>query len=150
MSDNEVHLITGDLAVDDRGVVRFVNDFDFAGVKRFYMVENHQAGFIRAWHAHRREGKYVLVVQGAAIVAAVKIEDWANPPHDSPVHRYVLSAHKPAVLWIPRGYANGFKSLTADTKLILFSTSTLEESRGDDVRWDPGWFGDDVWAVTER
>ena len=31
----------GDVAVDDRGEVGFVNDFDFAGVKRFYAVRNH-------------------------------------------------------------------------------------------------------------
>ena len=149
MIAEEVHLITGDVVVDDRGSLRFVNDFDFAGVKRFYIVENHQAGFVRAWHAHKREGKYVMVVQGAAIVAAVKIENWENPPTDSPIHRYVLSALKPSVLWIPPGYANGFKSLTADTKVVFFSTSTLEESRGDDVRWDPDRFGD-VWTVVER
>ena len=34
--------MVGDLAVDDRGEVGFVNDFDFAGVKRFYTVRNHQ------------------------------------------------------------------------------------------------------------
>ena len=149
MITEEIHLFTGDLAIDDRGWVRFVNDFNFAGVKRFYIVENHQAGFVRAWHAHKREGKYVTLAQGAAIVAAVKIEDWNNPPTDSPVHRYVLSALKPSVLWIPPGYAHGYKLLTADTKVIFFSTSTLEESQNDDVRWDPDRFGD-VWNIIER
>ena len=149
MTSEEVRLMTGDLAVDDRGTVSFVNDFDFAGVKRFYMVENHCAGFVRAWHAHRRESKYVTVVQGAAIVAAVKIEDWDDPPTDSKVHRYVLSALKPSVLYIPAGYANGFKSLTADAKIMFFSTASLEESQGDDVRWPADYFGD-VWTVVER
>ena len=142
-------IIAGEVAVDDRGSVRFVNGFDFAGVKRFYLVENHQAGFVRAWHAHRREGKYVLAVHGAAIVAAAPITDWEQPPRDTPVQRHVLSATKPSVLWIPPGFANGFKSLTAQTQLMFFSTSTIEESRGDDVRWEPGWFGD-VWTSIER
>ena len=39
----------------DRGEVGFVNDFDFEGVKRFYTLKNHPAGYVRAWHAHRRE-----------------------------------------------------------------------------------------------
>jgi dTDP-4-dehydrorhamnose 3,5-epimerase len=56
---------------------------------------------------------------------------------------------KPSVLWIPPGHANGFKSLAPGTKVMFFSTSTLEESRGDDVRWDPHEFGD-VWTVVER
>jgi dTDP-4-dehydrorhamnose 3,5-epimerase len=138
----------GGRAVDDRGEVGFVNDFNFAGVKRFYTVANHRSGFVRAWHAHRREAKYVTIVQGAAIVGAVEIDDWDAPSKDSKVYRYVLSSHKPSVLYIPAGYANGFMSLTEDTILIFFSTSTLEESRGDDVRYDARYW--DIWQVIER
>ena len=141
-------LIEGGLAVDDRGSLTFVNEFDFAGVRRFYMVENHRAGFVRAWHAHRNEAKYVTVVAGAALVAAVEIDDWEAPSKDQPVHRHVLAAARPAVLYIPAGWANGAMSLTADAKLAYFSTSTLEESRGDDVRYDARYW--DPWGVEER
>jgi len=64
-------VIKGGIAVDDRGSLRFVNDFDFAGIRRFYMVENHAAGFVRAWHGHRHEAKFVYVVSGAALITAV-------------------------------------------------------------------------------
>ena len=138
----------GGLAVDDRGGVGFVNDFNFADVKRFYWVTNHRSGFVRAWHAHRREAKYVMVVQGAALIGVVEIDDWDNPSKDSKVWRYVLSSHKPSILYIPAGYANGFMSLTEDAKLIFFSTSTLEESRGDDMRYDARYW--DIWTVVER
>jgi dTDP-4-dehydrorhamnose 3,5-epimerase-like enzyme len=141
-------LFEGGLGVDDRGSVAFVNGFDFAGVKRFYVVSNHRAGFVRAWHAHRREAKYVTVVQGAAIVAAVRIDDWEHPSVEQPVVRHVLSAERPSVLFIPAGYANGFMSLTADTKLVYFSTSTVEESRNDDIRYDSRYW--DAWQVVER
>ncbi len=141
-------LIEGGLGIDERGDIAFVNDFQFEGVKRFYMVSNHRVGFVRAWHAHRREGKYVTVVQGAAIVAAVAIDNWERPSKNAEIHRYVLSAQKPAVLYIPPGYANGFMSLTADTKLVFFSTSSLEESRSDDVRYDARYW--DAWQVIER
>lgn len=141
-------LIRGGLAVDDRGEVRFVNDFDFEGVKRFYLVSNHEASFIRAWHAHRREAKYVLVVQGAAIVGAVRIDDWDKPSKEAHVDRFVLSASQPSVLYIPGGFANGFKTLVPGTKVLFLSTSTLEESRGDDVRFDPRYW--DIWTVEER
>ena len=72
-------LIEGAKAVDDRGSVSFVNGFDFAGVRRSYLIANHRQGFVRAWHAHRREAKYVTVVSGAAVVAAVAIDDWDRP-----------------------------------------------------------------------
>jgi dTDP-4-dehydrorhamnose 3,5-epimerase len=141
-------LIEGGLAVDDRGEVTFVNEFDFRGVKRFYTVSNHRAGFVRAWHAHRREAKFVTVVQGAAIVAAVAIDNWKAPAKDAEVHRFVLSAKQPAVLYIPPGYANGFMSLTPETRLVFFSTSTVEESRDDDVRYDARYWN--PWDVMER
>lgn len=142
------YLIEGGLAVDDRGELAFANDFCFEDVKRFYMVSNHVSGFVRAWHAHRREAKYVMVVEGAAIVAAVLVDDWENPSKDLPVHKYVLSARKPSVVYIPPGHANGFMSLMPDTKIMFFSTSTLEESRGDDVRYDARYW--DVWQVVEH
>lgn len=67
----EIKLINGGLSVDDRGSVTFVNDFNFSDVKRFYIVENHRVGFIRAWHGHEKEGKYVFVVKGTALIGAV-------------------------------------------------------------------------------
>lgn len=141
-------LLEGGLGVDDRGQVAFVNGFAFEGVKRFYLVSNHRQGFIRAWHGHRREAKYVTVVQGSALICAVQVDDWANPSQGLSIHRHVLSAQKPAVLFIPAGYANGFMSLSEDAKLMFFSTATVEESRTDDIRfesrhWDP-------WQIVER
>ena len=48
----------------------------------------------------------------------------------------------------PAGFANGFMSLTEGAKIVFFSTSTLQESLGDDIRfpartWDP-------WTIEER
>ena len=144
----EPRLIKGGLAVDDRGQVSFVNDFDFRDVKRFYAVENHARGFIRAWHAHKKEAKYVMVVRGSALIGAVEIDDWDNPSTDARVHRHVLSERSPAVLFVPAGYANGFMSLTEDTKILFFSTSSLEDSAGDDIRYDARHW--DPWTVEER
>ena len=144
----ELKIMEGALAVDDRGEVGFVNDFDFAGVKRFYTIRNHHSGFVRAWHAHRREAKYVTAIAGAALVGAVRVDDWERPSRDLKVSRYVLSAAKPRVLLIPAGYANGFMSLTDDARLMFFSSSTLAESEGDDIRFDARYW--DAWTVEER
>jgi dTDP-4-dehydrorhamnose 3,5-epimerase-like enzyme len=149
VSSSEVpRLIEGGLAVDDRGKVAFVNDFSFEDVKRCYMVSNHRVGFVRAWHAHHREAKYVMVVKGEAIVAAVAIDDWDNPAKDATINRYILSEQKPAVLYIPRAYANGFMTLSPDTRMMYFSTSSLEESQGDDIRYHARYW--DPWQVEER
>ena len=39
--NSDIAILDGGIATDDRGCVRFVNDFNFKGVKRFYQVENH-------------------------------------------------------------------------------------------------------------
>ncbi len=145
---NAPHLTDGALAVDDRGTLAFVNDFDFEVVKRFYVVRNHQRGFVRAWHGHQYETKYVTAVSGTAVVCCVEIDDWKQPSADASVQRFVLSSTKPTVLEIPAGYANGFMSLTDDTGLLFFSTSTVEESAADDYRYPARYW--DPWTVEER
>lgn len=144
----KTNLLTGGIAIDDRGSLSFANDFNFAGVKRFYLVSNHRQGFVRAWHGHKKEAKYVLVVSGAALVGAVRIDNWDHPGPELVPEKYVLSAAKPALLYIPAGYANGFMSLTPETKVMFFSTSSLEESKGDDYRFPARLW--DIWEVEER
>jgi len=127
MKDSKI--IGGGVVVDGWGSVSFVNEFDFGGVKRFYQVENHRSGFIRAWHGHKHEGKYVYVTQGSALVGVVNMDT-------EKIEKFVLSSKTPKILWIPPGHANGFKNLEKDTKIIFYSTSTLEESMGDDIRFE--------------
>lgn len=140
MNSNSIEALSGGLAIDDRGRVCFVNDFDFSDVKRFYQVENHEVGCIRAWHAHKKEGKYVYVPKGAAIVGAMDLRYPANEPK-----KFILAEEKPTVLWIPPNYANGFQNLRPNTVLMFFSTSTLEESMGDDTRYPY-----DKWNIWEK
>jgi dTDP-4-dehydrorhamnose 3,5-epimerase len=141
-------LLRGGLAVDDRGEVGFVNEFDFTDVRRFYTVSNHRAGFVRAWHGHRHEAKYVLAVTGSALVCCIEVDDWEAPSAELAVQRFVLSEKSPAVLRVPAGYVNGFMTLTPDAKLMFFSSSTLDESLGDDVRFPARYW--DPWKVEER
>jgi len=149
----DTRLMTGGASVDDRGSVRFVNDFDFSGVRRFYQVNNHKRGFIRAWHGHKQEAKYVYVAQGSALVGAVKMEvrEDLNDMHDAliepegKVFKCVLSSQAPKVLWVPPGYANGFMSLSDDTIIQFFSTKTLEESLSDDIRFPYNKW--DIWDI---
>ena len=142
----EVILIEGGISVDDRGSLRFANDFNFEGVKRFYQVENHRRGFIRAWHGHRNEGKYVWVASGTALIGVVPLD--TKDGDMEKVKKFVLSDKKPNILWIPAGNYNGFMSLEEDTKIMFFSTSTLEESKNDDIRKE--YYTWDIWNENFR
>jgi dTDP-4-dehydrorhamnose 3,5-epimerase len=135
---NEIKILNGGLSIDDRGSVKFVNDFNFIGVKRFYQVENHRQGFIRAWHGHKKEGKYVYVTNGTALIGVVDMET-------EKINKFILSSKQPKILYIPEGNYNGFKSLEDNTSIIFFSTSTIEESTGDDIRMPY-----DKWNIWEE
>lgn len=143
-------LIEGGVAVDDRGQIIFANGFNFDGVKRFYIVENFSTGTVRAWHGHLKEAKYVLAVSGSAIVAVVEMDNSYQPNPSNDVQRFILSARKPNILHIPAGYANGFRALEQGTKLIFFSTASIEESQDDDYRFGVNYWGEKVWLVENR
>ena len=141
-------IIDGGLAVDDRGELVFANDLLLSDYKRFYVIKNHTPQFVRAWHGHKKESKAIVVLQGSALVGAVAIDDWENPSTNLKVHRYVLSAKKPQVLLIPAGFANGIMTLVSDSTVLVFSSSTLQESSGDDFRFPSRYW--DIWQVEER
>lgn len=124
---SDIKILQGGVSVDDRGSLRFINDFNFEGVKRFYQVQNHRQGFIRAWHGHKKEGKYVYVVKGSALIGAVHMDT-------EDVQKFVLTSDQPKILFIPPNHYNGFKSLEDGTIIQFFSTATLSETLDDDIR----------------
>ncbi len=148
-SNNKPTLIEGGIAKDERGSLVFVNGFNMEDIKRFYMVENSSLEVIRAWHGHAKEGKYVFVASGSALLAAVFLDDLKEPNKENEIYRHVLTSEKPSIFYIPGGYANGFRSLEPGTKVIFFSTSTLEESKNDDFRFPPDYWGVDIWEVKD-
>lgn len=147
---SEPKSIKGDTAVDDRGSLRFVNDFSFSGVKRFYQVENFSDQTIRAFHGHLKEGKFVYVVKGSILLCYVPLTKVIRPSKKAKLSRVVLSARKPEVVYIPPGFANGFRTLEKDTVVMFFSTSSLEESKGDDYRYPADYWGADIWQIQNR
>jgi dTDP-4-dehydrorhamnose 3,5-epimerase len=147
MKTQEINQISGNIAIDDRGSLRFINDFNFEGVKRFYQVQNHCKNFIRAWHGHIKEAKYVYVVKGSILFGAVPMpsnshSDELGQNIKQEPKKYILSSDKPSILYVPPNHANGFMTLTDNAIVQFFSTSTLEESKGDDIR-----FSYDTWNI---
>jgi len=128
-------LIEGGLHVDTRGSVVFVNDFDFGGVDRFYVVRSHKPYELRGWVGHRREQKWFFVVQGTSLIAVVRPDHWQLPTSDLTVERFTLSAAKPQILYVPPGHATGSTNLTGDAVLLVFSSGKIEDTKADDYRF---------------
>lgn len=146
---DEPRLIEGGFAIDDRGSVSFINDFSFEGIKRYYQVENFSTNVIRAIHAHKEENKYVLVPKGTVKVVLIKMNE-DNTLNLEEVKTFVLSSKKPNILFIPKMWGNGFRTLEEGTIVQFYSTSTLEESKGDDYRFDWDICGKNVWETKNR
>ena len=142
MKSKGIEIIKVNTAYDDRGDIVYCNEFNFIKkkIKRFYQITNNNINFIRAWHGHKKEDKFLLVQKGAFKICAVKIDNWKNPSKTLPVKEFVINANSPKILYIPGGYAHGTQNLKADSKLMVFSTFSLQQTIGDDYR-----FKSDLW-----
>ena len=145
-----VRLIEGFTHIDERGILTAANDFDAIAIRRFYIVTNHTVGYVRAWHGHAQESKFVFPLAGTALVQTVDIgiENMIGPSMDLLPHRWVLSARKPQVLIIPPGHVNGWMGLEPNTVLMFMSDATLDESKEDDYRFPAEWWSN--WRIPWR
>lgn len=136
MTMNEIKFIQGGISVDHRGQISHVNDLDMHEVERFYVIHHDDTSVVRAWHAHQMEKKWFYVLRGAFTGAFVKIDDWEHPSEDLEPEVFHLSAQNSGVLYIPEGYANGFKAEEPDSMLLVFSNKVLSEAVKDSWRYD--------------
>ena len=143
----KLKLIDADISIDDRGELIFCNNFDMK-IKRFYHISNFSTPFVRAWHGHKIENKYIMITKGSALVAAVQVDDWKKPSKSLNITTFLLNDKKPKLLFIPGGYAHGYKTLLPDTRLLIFSTATLKESLKDDYRYEAYYWN--PWKIKER
>lgn len=135
-------IIKGSHHTDHRGTIRFVNDFTFDGIKRFYTITHPDTNIIRAWQGHKLETKYFYVTKGSFLINWIKIDNWEKPSLDLKINTHILSDQESEVLIVEPGHANGFKSLEPDSTMIVFSDMSLEESKSDDYR-----FPMDYWRL---
>ncbi len=140
-------LIKGNTHTDHRGTIRFVNDFNFDGVKRFYAITHPDIDIIRAWQAHKLETKYFYVLKGSFLINWIKIDDWDAPSKNLKVESHILKDNMSEVLKVEPGHANGFKALEPDSTLIIYSNLTLEQSKADDYRFPDYYWG--IKNITE-
>ena len=129
-------LIKGNQHSDQRGTLSFINDFDMSPIKRMYTIEHPSTDIVRAWQAHKLESKYFKCIRGRFLIAAVAIDDWDNPSPELQSQTFILEAQNTEVLYIPGGYANGFKALDTESQLLVFSDSDLEAAKDDQYRFE--------------
>ena len=148
INNNTPMVLNLETFVDDRGVLSFSNKLNLSSVKRFYTVKNFQKNFIRAWHAHKKESKIFILLEGAFLISCVKIDNWKKPSKKLPVEEFVINSNSPKILYIPGGYAHGTQNLKINSKLMVFSTFSLNETIKDDYRFKSNLWYD--WNIKFR
>lgn len=131
----EVNLIQGGIAKDERGQIRFVNEFDMSLVKRFYIIKNVDTELVRGWRAHRIEQRWFYVLSGIFSVDLVKIDNWEQPSISLPVERKILKAEEMQVLHVPAGYGTAFRALATDSELLVYADYPVAHAPLDDYTW---------------
>lgn len=140
MCKEEIKTIAGGIAKDHRGQIRFVNDFDMAEVKRFYIIKNIDTELIRGWRAHRIEQRWFYVVSGAFEVNLVRIDDWDKASPNLPLEKRILKADGQQVLHVPAGYGTAFQALRPESELLVFADYGINNAKNDDYTWPVDYF----------
>ncbi|MDF1551270.1 MAG: dTDP-6-deoxy-3,4-keto-hexulose isomerase [Bacteroidales bacterium] len=134
-------ILKGNIFSDHRGSMRFINEFKFDDVKRFYFIKHPNTSFVRAWQGHQFEKKYFYPISGSFVIAWVKIDDFDNPSENLLPEYHILSAFNSEIVSVPKGYANGLKALEPDSEVLIFSDMYLEKSAKDYTKFEPDkWF----------
>lgn len=144
---DDIKFIKGGIFQDENGELRFANGFNFKKIKRFYHITLPRKKMIRAFHGHLEEAKSVFPLSGSLVLCVVKIDNKNTPSKESKVKKIKLDSKSPRLVLIPAGYANGIMSLEKNTSVLFLSDKTLEQSKKDDYRFSPGYWGKEVWQT---
>jgi len=137
-------IIKGGSHTDNRGTIRFVNDFDLKDIRRFYTIQHPDTQIIRAWQGHKIETKYFMPLSGTFVVAWVEIDDFEDPSDQLKAEYTILNAKKPKILHIPPGHANGLRAMESNSQIAVFSDMPMEKSSKEKYSYPPekwlNWF----------
>lgn len=136
--------IRGGEYTDARGKLIFFNDFDMKEVRRFYVIEHPDTNIVRAWQAHKKEQKWFYVIEGSFKIIIVKPPEWLENSEESIPEEFILESKKTTLLHVPGGYANGFRALEPNSKLMVFSDYAIADAGTDEYRFDK-----DLWYQWE-
>jgi dTDP-4-dehydrorhamnose 3,5-epimerase len=120
-------IIEGNSFQDNRGIIRFVNDFDLERIRRMYVIKP-ELDVIRAWQGHKIESKWFYVLSGSFQIQTVNMLDFNQR------RSLTVNSNENKVIQIEPGYYNGFVALNESSELLVFSDQTLENSKDDDFR----------------
>jgi dTDP-4-dehydrorhamnose 3,5-epimerase len=125
-----------------------------AGIEADFVQDNHvhsrRKGTVRGLHYQLppfAQDKLVRVVRGRILDVCVDVR--AGSPTFGRHVALELAAHRPALLWVPRGLAHGYCTLEDDTEVLYKVTDYYAPSHEAGLRWNDPALGI-AWPVSER
>jgi dTDP-4-dehydrorhamnose 3,5-epimerase len=112
------------------------------GITEHFVQDNHscsQRNVLRGLHYQvgQEQGKLVRVVEGEILDVAVDLR--RSSPTFKSWDAIVLSGENKRMLWIPAGFAHGFRVLRDNTHVLYKSTGYYSPERERTIAWnDPG------------
>ena len=120
-------VIAGGVHADERGVLRFCNDFNLSAVKRFYTIANSASEPVRGWIGHKRETKWFFPLRGKS---TIEVENFG---HGNGREKFLLDAKEPCVLKVQPGNWFCIKQYEP-AEVMVFSDCKVGEFKNDDLR----------------
>ena len=156
LSIPDVLLIEPQVFGDDRGFFYESfnqNKFEEAiGKKINFVQDNHSKsvkGVLRGLHYQltpKAQGKLVRVIQGEVFDVAVDLRQ-SSPTFGQWVGE-ILSGDNKKQLWIPKGFAHGFLTLSDTTEFLYKTTDFYSPEHEQSILWDDKTIGID-WPMQE-
>ena len=100
-------------------------------------VSMNYPGVIRAWHYHKKQDDFWVVVKG--MVKAVVYDCREGSPTQGEVNEFFLGDNNPILLRIPVGTMHGYKTVGVEPSLLInFPTQPYNAKEPDEYReaWD--------------
>ncbi|MCT2409540.1 WxcM-like domain-containing protein [Chryseobacterium antibioticum] len=132
-------ILKGSKFKDDRGALKFNNDFDVSSIKRIYTIENENLSFIRGWQGHKIEQRWFACMNGKFKIGVIEIDNFDSPSNQLCPKYFELTADVLDILHVPAGYITSIKALEEESKLLVMADYKLDEIQ-DEYRFPLDYF----------
>jgi len=130
----KANLIKGDVHIDTRGILRYVNEKKPGIYRRFYLITHPDVKTVRAWQGHKKEEKAFYAINGGFTIAVVNPDSIESPADDEKPVFFQLTEENKNFLRVPGGNYTGIKAIGPNATLLVLSSMGIEDSKADDYR----------------
>lgn len=132
-------ILKGNHHQDERGIIKFNNDFNAFGIKRVYTIKNVDEDFIRSWQGHQIEQRWFSAILGSFKIKLIAPDHWETPAKNLPILEFILTANNLNVLHIPPGFISSIQATEKNSTLLVFADYELGALK-DEYRFPTNYF----------